>query len=149
VDTFSCIGAVFPADPTWALGPPDSRFISLGEQGSISLGFAGRMIFDGPGDDFIVYGSCNAPNEPGRVFASPGGTGFVPLGDFVSGTARYFDLASVGMTEAEFIRIDDLPGGTGLPIGQAFDVDAVEALHVEGIVPTWLSTWGHLKATYR
>jgi hypothetical protein len=131
-----------------ALGPSDLRYVSLGELGSITLSFSERMIVDGPGDDLIVYTVGNAPNEPGRIYASSDGINFTALGDYTSPSGGVgFDLADAGLTYALLIRIDDLPGGG--PNGLAFDVDALEAIYIDGAVQLHSDTWGRLKASYR
>ena len=58
-------GAGFGADqlPAIVLGPPvgagalegSSHVVSLGNGGSLTLAFRDNLIFDGPGDDFVVY----------------------------------------------------------------------------------------------
>jgi hypothetical protein len=149
VDSTRCVGAFQPLDPTATLGAPNGHYLSIGELGSIALGFTGKVIVDGPGDDFIVWGSCNSRNEPASVAVSGDGHTYVLLGNFESGVARYFDLAVSGLASALFVRVNDLEGGIGLPDGLAFDVDAVEALHVTQPVPIEVRTLGQLKAHYR
>ena len=138
-----------PTPPCPALGPQDGSYVSLGELGSITLSFSQRIIVDGPGDDLIVWSTGNAPAEPGRIFASTDGINYTALGDYASASNHVgFDLADAGLTSASLIRIDDSDGGTWPP-GFAFDVDALEALHLDGAVPVHASTWGRLKSIYR
>jgi hypothetical protein len=144
-----CSGDPLPFTLSLALGAPDHRYVTVGELGSIALGFSGQVITDEPGDDFTVWGSCNAFREPGSVWVSADGATFQEIGIFDSGVSTSFDLADLALPSASVVRLVDLPGGVGLPWGLAFDVDALEALHLGGAVPAQGATWGRVKATYR
>ena len=80
---------------------------------------------------------------------SSDGSTFSEIGVFDSGLSKSFDLSTLGMTSASVVRIMDLLGGVGLPLGLAFDVDALEALHVDSPVLTQPTTWGRIKAERR
>jgi len=141
-----CVGfGAEPLDVSAVLGPKDNRYASIGNQGKLTLAFSDRTVVDGPGDDFVVYGDCS--NGPGQVLVSADGISFVSLGSLQSGS-KSFDLASAGIKSAKFVRIDDLPEGQ-MDLPEGFDVDALEALHVEGAVAAKEASWGHLKASYR
>jgi hypothetical protein len=63
--------------PDIVLGPPNAvsgggslAVLSLGMGGTITLGFGDRVIYDGPGDDFIVYENpFYIGGDPTMVFA--------------------------------------------------------------------------------
>jgi len=148
VDTAQCAAA--PAGCGWncVLGPPDRQFTSIGELGSVTVHFTDAVILDAPGDDIIIWGSCNARYEPGRVLASADGETFVPLGTFDAGVSMDFDLAGSGLAQASFIRVEDLPGGV-LPGGSGVDIDAICAYHVGMPVASHRESWGSIKVRYR
>jgi len=146
-DTLQCSAVPEPIGASCLLGPPDLLMGSLGELGRVTLKFE-PPIADGPGNDFLVAGSCNAINEPAEVLASSDGVSFVSIGMFSSGVRRFFDLAVAGLTSATYVRIQDLPGGV-LPGGSGFDLDAVCALYQLAPVETKRTTWGQLKMKYR
>lgn len=140
--------------------------LSLGKGGTITVGFGGNTIVDGPGVDFIVfenpfrYGADNLQifAELGEVSVSSDGqtwttfpcvVGMVPQtgcagaapvfanGDLgissedptVAGGDQ-FDLATIGVTEARFVRIRDLQGYGSAPTA-GFDLDAVSIVNAQ------------------
>src|SRR5215470_1040878 len=65
-DTLQCSAVPEPLDEHCMVGAPDLRMCSIGERGSVTI----RMdppVSDGSGDDLVVWGSCNAANEPAHV----------------------------------------------------------------------------------
>jgi hypothetical protein len=151
------------AMPEIALGPPRGAgccagsldVVSLGNGGSITLGFANNGIVDGPGPDFVVFE--NAFEFGGTVFAELGTVsvsedgehwhefpcdavappyghcaGHRPVylageGDMKSGGGDPFDLADISLAAARFVRIVDRIDLDG-PMG-VFDLDAVGIIH--------------------
>jgi hypothetical protein len=134
-------------DPQQALGPPDSTgfgpasysgFISLGFGGRVTLDFGG-CITDHPGNDLRVFQSVSS--EPVSVYVSLSPDGPYTLvearqacGNRYSGIQGYcdFDLASAGLTQARYVRVEDgelfpCPGGT---VTEGADLDAVQVLGV-------------------
>jgi hypothetical protein len=101
VDTASCAGGGAAAVASYCLGSPDQVYLSIGELGQLTVGFGDFLILDGPGDDFVLWGSCNAPNEPGLVLASPNGVAFSEVGVFDAGVRMYFDLGRAGLPRLE------------------------------------------------
>jgi hypothetical protein len=79
----------------------------------------------------VVYGSCNANNEPADVLVREDGVPFVSLGRFDHGVSMGFDLARVALTIASCVRLQDLPVGT------AFDLDAACALQMLTVEDEW------------
>ena len=185
--------AGFGADqlPGIVLGPPHGGgdlqgsldVLSLGNGGSIVLGFPDGAICDGPGVDFTVFenafragGGETVFAEVGIVAVSADGEHFFefpydpetfaglagvtpvysnpdnridPTDPAVSG-GDSFDLATVGLASASFVRITD-PGaaipdpGNRIPPGNSagFDLDAVAVVHQCGAAegsPTPTST---------
>jgi hypothetical protein len=134
-------------DPQQALGPPDSTgfgpasysgFISLGFGGRVTLDFGG-CINDRPGDDLRVFQTVSG--EPVSVYVSLSPDGPFTLvearkfcGNRYSGIQGYcdFDLATAGLTQARYVRVEDgelfpCPGGT---VTEGADLDAVQVLGV-------------------
>jgi hypothetical protein len=143
--------------------------LSLGRGGTITVGFGGNTIVDGPGVDFTIFENpfrygANGDlvfSELGEVSVSADGqtwtkfpcvkgdssqppvgcAGYAPVfanGDLnissvdptVSGGDQ-FDLASLGLKEVRFVRIQDLlPPGGGAPTA-GFDLDAVAIVNAK------------------
>lgn len=137
-------------DPQRALGPPDaSGFGPESYTGFVSLGFGGRVtldlggcLSDRPGNDLRVFQAVSG--EPVAVYVSPSPDGpftlldpvapRTPCGTRVNAVQGYcdFDLASAGVTQARYVRVEDgelwpCPGGTRT---EGADLDAVQALSV-------------------
>ena len=162
--------------PDIVLGPPlgagccvgSLDVFSLGQGGEIILEMTDYIIFDGSGDDFIVFeNGFEIGGDPNNVFSEPGivavsedgetyyefpcdlsgqpypgcaGTrptlanqddnNIDPTDPQVAG-GNGFDLATVGLQTARFIRIQDSDLDTG-PIGPGtagFDLDAISIVH--------------------
>jgi hypothetical protein len=126
------------------LGPWDLVFLSSGETGHVTLGFADRVISNGFGNDLRLYTTSHSiANEPADVSASMDGVHFVSLGLLNSARAsafagngpgyeiwyEEFDLNDAGLDNARYVRVSDLPGGF-----VATDIDALEALN-SNVVP--------------
>ena len=133
-------------DPQAALGPPDAAGSGpVSYSGFVSLGFGGRVtvdlggcLNDRPGHDIRVYQAVSS--EPVTVYASavarrpvraPRGA-LKACGTPFKGIQGYceFDLASAGLTQARYVRVEDgelfpCPGGTKT---EGADLDAVQAL---------------------
>lgn len=117
-----------PTIPEQTLGAPDGIGPSIGETGTLIVGFGSYAIADGPGADITIYGSGNADTEPGKIYAGWDLDSFVEVGVFDQRvTQMSFDLAGSGLSAARYVKIWDLPGG--LPGGIAFDVDAIGVLN--------------------
>ncbi|MEO1050397.1 MAG: endonuclease/exonuclease/phosphatase family protein [Bacteroidota bacterium] len=107
----------FRSFPKKALGRPLENyfynFVSLGFGGEITIKL-NNVIFDLPGNDFKVFettaGFLNIPchwyPEKAEVFASEDGVNFVSLG--VTCLDGRFDLATGGLSTAEYIRVKDV-----------------------------------------
>lgn len=148
IDTTSCRGSGITAESSYCLGPPDLRYLSIGEGGILTVALSGAGIPDRPGNDIVVWGTCNASLEPGRVLLSENGVDFYAVGDFTTGVSKYFDMGTVGLSRTRFVRFQDLPGGSP-GLGMGFDVDAVGAFGADGSVANHPATWGELKVRYR
>lgn len=134
-------------NPLEVLGPPNGGgkapdsyfgFMSLGEGGHVTVDMEACAV-DAPGDDIRVYQTVS--NEPVTLYASgsPGGP-FVLVDSRklcgvktpgISSNHCDFDLASAGLEEARYLRIEDgelypCPGDT---VTEGADIDAVEILH--------------------
>ena len=136
-------------DPAQVLGPPDALnlggkdryqgILSLGQAGHVTVDM-GRCITNGPGDDLRIYQATS--NEPVNVYVSAAPNGPFVLLDYrrSCGTRSPglfsnhcdFDLASSGVADARYVRVEDgeiypcLSGGT---ITEGADIDAIEVLN--------------------
>jgi len=138
-------------NPQDAVGAPNAGgfgpsnytgFISLGFGGHVTLDLGG-CVADQAGDDIRVYQSVS--NEPLSVYVSKSVDGpytllkpfFQDCGNRVPGTNNVqkfcdFDLASAGVSEARYVRVEDAeiypcPCGTQ---SEGADLDAVQALAI-------------------
>lgn len=115
--------------PEDALGPVGgangSRVVSLGDGGSITLGFD-RPIADGPGADFAVFENGFGSGGPGLAFLE---LGFV---DVSSDGVNFFRFPSVSLTQAttqvggfgalDATKLHDLAGKYVAGFGTGFDL---------------------------
>lgn len=139
--------------------------LSLGREGRVELEFTDIVAVDGPGADLAVFEnpftgfletgvvSVSADGVDWRDFpcapdAGTGCAGLASVGPWDGGTSRdallalggdQFDLATVGLGSARFVRIRDSGANRfyGAP-GGGFDLDAVAVLSgrlVDGGVP--------------
>lgn len=112
-----------------ARGIPDGRTVSLGVGGEIVLDMGnGEDIFDGPGNDLTVYEGI--PDESGNsegylVFVSNSNKG--PWEYLGSGFGiSEFDLSSVSLTQAEYVKIVDDGDGDSSSEYPGCDLDALK-----------------------
>jgi hypothetical protein len=142
-------------DPGAAVGAPDAGgcgpnnwlgFVSLGFGGHVILDLGG-CITDRAGADIRVYQAVSG--EPVSVYVSTSANGPFTLlepffqacgthvpGDRVKGYCE-FDLASSGVTQARYVRVEDAelyPCPCGTP-SEGADIDAVQALSVSSAPP--------------
>lgn len=134
-------------DPLDVLGPPDAGgegpnmyygFMSLGDGGHVTVDMEICAV-DEPGADIRVYQSVSG--EPVTLYAAGRPKGpFVlvrsrkPCGNDLAGVFSNFcdfDLASAGLDEARYLRVEDgelypCPGDT---VTEGADIDAVEVIH--------------------
>lgn len=109
--------SAFPAlgDPNTMLGPVDSSFVSLGEEGSATLSFS-LPFFDRPGPDFAVF------ENPFVVSPDFGGGVFGELG--------FVEVSSDGVT---FARFDSFFNSALGGFDQLLDPNKISGL--AGVVP--------------
>ncbi len=132
--------------------------VSLGDHGEIVLAFLDQIAVDGDGPDLIVFENpfpgwiepgevavsedgvtwavfpCDprAPGAPGcagvqPVLSNPA-NGISPTDPAVAG-GDAFDLATVGLTRAAFVRIRDTGAASAWGNSAGFDLDAVAIVH--------------------
>jgi parallel beta-helix repeat protein len=118
-----------PTEGISALGAPDQISASLGKGGEIVLDMGNEAeIFNGPGDDFIVYEADSTPDGY-DVYASENWKGpwnFIGTG---SGNTS-FNLDSAGMTKSRYIKIEDDGDGSAYDTNPGFDLDAIQTLNL-------------------
>jgi hypothetical protein len=138
-------------DPQDAVGPPNAAgFGPLNYTGFVSLGYGGHVtldlggcVADQPGNDIRVYQAVS--NEPLSVYVASAPDGpftllkpfFEDCGNRVPGTSNVqkyceFDLASAGVGQARYVRVEDAeiyPCPCGTP-SEGADLDAVQAMAV-------------------
>ena len=117
-----------PTNATSALGPGDNVWASPGVGGEIVLdmGLEGRVSI-GEGGDFTVYEGAGAA-EGFEVYGSNTWNGpWTFIGEGMGTTT--FDLETVNLETARYIRIVDDGGGSPSETNPGFDLDAVLSLH--------------------
>jgi hypothetical protein len=122
------------SDATKALGAPDKSnaaggFVSLGNGGSITIGFAGAVI-DGDGADIRIFETsfsgddCGASDdESADIELSQDGFNWVSAGTICRDGE--VDMGPLGLDYVTLIRITSVPGTTL----DGYDVDGVESVH--------------------
>jgi Zinc carboxypeptidase/FlgD Ig-like domain/Carboxypeptidase regulatory-like domain len=123
-------------DTPGVIGAPDDRNYSIGKNGWIVIDMQ-NAIPDGAGNDFIVYEGDASPES---YTAYAGDTLDGPWVSLGSGTGTTeFDLATGGVVEAQFIRIEDDGDGTATAADAGFDLDAIESIaEVAGVYIAFL-----------
>jgi len=115
---------------------PVQNFYSLGFGGSITVQFA-NPIANGPGADVKIWESSASVNaEQALIEVSQDGLGFFPVGTIAQNGEVDFD--GVFSDYIQFVRITDVSNPAQFSNNQlsdGFDVDAVECLHGEYIIP--------------
>ncbi|OGC82522.1 MAG: hypothetical protein A2V81_00970 [Candidatus Abawacabacteria bacterium RBG_16_42_10] len=132
-------------DPEDALSAPDGHFVSLGEDGEITLSVSdedddeGKLIVDGDGDDFCVVEIDPSVDTDGtteeyevEVSQTDDSSDFESVGSQTS-NSDCFDLGDADMTWARFVRITDT-SGTVRGNAPGSDIDAVCLLNLGGFV---------------
>ncbi|MCX8014447.1 MAG: carboxypeptidase regulatory-like domain-containing protein, partial [candidate division WOR-3 bacterium] len=104
------------------LGIPDSNYYSLGPTGQIVLE-ADPPIRNFPGSDFFVYEGDATP-EYYTVSVSNDWRGTFYSYGSVSGT-QAFDLATVGLDSARYLKIVNAGGGSSSDPYAGFDLDGI------------------------
>lgn len=135
--------------PENGLGAPDGygnnfyqSYAELWHDAHITYEFTGDGIVDRPGDDLYIYLLPKSSHERGFVLASSDGQAFQQLGEFYDGYTRFvsFDLSTVGLASARYIRIADDPADL---IDNGPDIDAVGTSYSGGIRPHSSFDTGH------
>ena len=131
-----------PTEAISALGPPDNISASLGVGGEIVLdmGYTGQ-VFNGPGVDFTIFEGDDA-SDGYIIFASSTWNGsWIQIGSGLG--TNSFDLDTVNMSHARFVKIQDDGDGSPFEANPGFDLDALQAIntfdiYVDGIdVSAW------------
>jgi hypothetical protein len=122
------------SDATKALGEPDRSnaaggFVSLGDGGSITIGFAGLAI-NGPGADIRIWetsfsgDNCGAGgNESADIELSEDGVTWVSAGTICRDGE--IDMGPLGLDFVALIRITSVVGTSS----DGYDVDGIESIH--------------------
>jgi hypothetical protein len=109
------------------LGPPDDINYSIGKNGWCVLDMQ-NPIMDEAGYDLIVYEGDSSP-EGYNCYAGETIDGPWQLLGAGNGTTQ-FDLASSGLAEAQYIKIQDDGDGIANAPNAGFDLDAIETLSI-------------------
>jgi hypothetical protein len=114
------------SDWSMALDGNKESWVSLPTGASITVGFAGGIVFDGPGDDLLICES-GAASELANVFVSSDhGATFSLLGIADGGTVTRMDLARINFSgKVNAVKITGLDAKGWSP---GFDVCYVEGL---------------------
>jgi len=127
----------YNANPQNALGLPDGIPVSLGYEGWIVLGMGTPGIVNNSGPDFRIYGASFEKELPPKeaeitVYVSDDEDGpWTSVGEG-SGTCA-FDLGSVGVSSAQFVKVVDNGLGDSLSYNPGYDLDAVVVLNPTGV----------------
>lgn len=126
------------SDVLSALGPADGNgtgtFVSLGQGGTLTVKFQ-YSVMDGEGDDISIHETTNGvyPEETAKVEVSYDGNTWYELGTASNqnpGADSYFDLASIGLPIAHYVRLTDTTDfNLHTSDADGFDVDAIDAVH--------------------
>lgn len=115
------------------LGAPDNKFISLGENGSITIDLGTKVIVDGKNEDFALFtidqhgDDTDEANEDVSVEVSQDGTLFKKVD--ATGNLNGYDLKDARVSWARFIKVsDESTNSTGKAPG--IDIDAVCLLNL-------------------
>ncbi len=132
-------------DPEDALDAPDGNFVSLGEDGEITVSTSdedetqGKLIVDGDGDDFCIMELDSIVDTDGtseeyevEVSQTDNSSDFESVGSSES-DSNCFDLGDADLTWARFVRIIDT-SGTVRGNAPGSDIDAVCLLNLGGFV---------------
>jgi len=103
-----------------------TTFVSLPTGSSITLGFSGGFVFDGPGLDLFVS-EVGGSDELADIFiSSDSGSSFTLLGQATTATVSGFDFANIGfignVNAVKVVGLDNLGGSPG------FDLAFVQGL---------------------
>ena len=114
---------------------------ATGTPGSIALLFTGGVVTDGPGADLVLYDSFGL-SEGFVLRASSDGVNFVSVGTFPGSLVACFptcatlvDLSGSGVAAANFFEITAHQPTSVLAFPEAYDLDALEALHFSTTAP--------------
>jgi hypothetical protein len=132
-----------PVPLSHATDGDSTTFVSLPQNSSLTLGFSGGFVFDGPGLDLFVS-EVGANDELADVFISSDfGLTFTLLGQATTATVSGFDFGSIGYTDnvnaVKIVGLDNFGGSPG------FDVAFVQGLEGSVVVvpePTTLALLG-------
>ncbi len=112
-------------DTPGVIGAPDNRYYSIGKNGWIVVDMQ-NVIPDAAGNDLVVYEGDTTP-EGYTVYAGETLDGpWIFLGAGLGTTE--FDLATGGVIETQFIKIEDDNDGSANVADAGFDLDAVESI---------------------
>jgi len=132
-----------PVPLSHATDGDSTTFVSLPQNSSLTLGFSGGFVFDGPGLDLFVS-EVGANDELADIFISSDfGLTFTLLGQATTATVSGFDFGSIGYTDnvnaVKIVGLDNFGGSPG------FDVAFVQGLEGSVVVvpePTTLALLG-------
>lgn len=125
---------LYRSHPSYAFGPPDQVFYSLGRGGSVTYKFAGEVLNE-PGDDITIYeftyGRSTYPIEQVRIEVSENGTNWYEL-TFVGNSrindlgVNNFDFEETGLQSIQYIRLTDIINPSNInPESDGFDINAI------------------------
>ncbi|MGB3607914.1 T9SS type A sorting domain-containing protein [Psychroserpens sp.] len=126
-------------DPSKAYGAPQNddtnNFVSLGYEGEITMGFSGKVVYNGPGNDIQVvettFGNHDFASYPesADVQVSQDGFNYYSVGTAFTNESAAFDIDAAGVPLAyiRFIKlIDSTPADSQSTDG--YDLDGIIAL---------------------
>ncbi|NEP85281.1 MAG: hypothetical protein F6K39_48670 [Okeania sp. SIO3B3] len=100
-----------------------AEFLSLPTDSFVTVGFANKTIFDGPGNDIFVN-EVGDNSEFADIFVSSDLKNFSFLGTAASASSSAFDLSTIGFTQP--VRAIQVVGLDNAGVSPGFDVVNVE-----------------------
>jgi uncharacterized repeat protein (TIGR01451 family) len=134
----------YRSNPSYAYGPPDAIWFSLGLGGNAVYGFGG-VVNDQPGIDISIYEFTYLrmfySQETAQIAVSQDGTTWLPLSQLA--TSRFgstgitsLDFSETGLPWIRYVRITDIPNLSNTrPDSDGFDIDAISAVNITCDIP--------------
>jgi hypothetical protein len=127
------------SDTSFAYGPPDSTFYSLGRGGWVSFSFPAE-VSNISGDEVMIYeetfGRSTYPMESAKVYVSDDGVTWKIIGKIATSRINALGITSInigetGLSQIRYIKLQDIISRDNFyPESDGFDVNAIGAKSV-------------------
>ncbi|MBI2021768.1 hypothetical protein HYS93_02700 [Candidatus Daviesbacteria bacterium] len=109
--------------------PPNSNFIQISDNSSVTLKFVDNKAVDGTGADIRIHIFDTIFPATAKIEVSQDGVTWKDTGNYLDTANVDIDLNPLGLSEAFYVRITDLVDTDDPFPTLGFDLDAVEALN--------------------